>query len=93
MREQHQSCLARITYLNSRIPERLAPTVPPILKLKEKNSPKYRKVSKTIGLIKVLIIVEEKTIIFDFDETLAKVVFVKDALPNYDEQIDMLTRK
>jgi hypothetical protein len=36
--------------------------------------------------------VERKTIIFDFDETLAKVTFHKDALPGFDEQIDMLTK-
>jgi FMN phosphatase YigB (HAD superfamily) len=29
--------------------------------------------------------IESKTIVFDFDETLAKVTFDKNALPNFDE--------
>ena len=35
---------------------------------------------------------ETKTIVFDFDETLAKVSFDKSLLPHYDEQVDILTR-
>lgn len=36
---------------------------------------------------------EEKTIIFDFDETLAKVSFDQNTLQNYDEKLDMLSKK
>ena len=35
---------------------------------------------------------ERKTLVFDFDETLAKVSFDKNQLPYYDEQVDILTR-
>ena len=35
---------------------------------------------------------EFKTIIFDFDETLAKVTFDQNKLPNFDERIDLLSK-
>lgn len=37
--------------------------------------------------------IEEKTIVFDFDETLAKVHFDKKILPYYDDSVDILTSK
>ncbi len=38
------------------------------------------------------IIIEKQTIVFDFDETLAKVHFNKKELPVYDDQVDILTK-
>ena len=35
---------------------------------------------------------KRKTIVFDFDETLAKVHFNKRELPHYDDQVDILTK-
>lgn len=35
---------------------------------------------------------ETKTLVFDFDETLAKVSFDRNKLPYFDEQVDILTR-
>jgi predicted HAD superfamily phosphohydrolase YqeG len=35
---------------------------------------------------------EVKTVVFDFDETLAKVAFDKSIVPNFEEQIDILTK-
>lgn len=36
--------------------------------------------------------IKKQTIIFDFDETLAKVHFNKKELPVYDDQVDILTK-
>ena len=37
-------------------------------------------------------VAELKTLVLDFDETLAKVAFKREKLPNYDEQVDLLLK-
>jgi hypothetical protein len=59
--------------------------------LRNKNFKRRHYVSFLLYLIWILII-ERKTIVFDFDETLAKVHFNKRELPHYDDQVDILTK-
>jgi len=40
-----------------------------------------------------MIFIEKKTIVFDFDETLAKVSLEKNKIPEYAEAIDILKQK
>ncbi len=52
---------------------------------------KFPKISKSKFIFHKYI--EKKTLVFDFDETLAKVSFEKNELPEYAEQVDILTKK
>lgn len=61
-----------------------------ILILLKNNFKKSQQVYKHYYLFFAL---EEKTLIFDFDETLAKVSFDKFTVKNYEEQIDILTKR
>lgn len=46
------------------------------------------------NLIKLSVfIIEKMTLVFDFDETLAKVHLDKKVLNHYDDQVDILTSK
>jgi hypothetical protein len=50
-----------------------------------KDRHKYTKTSTSKIFILINVSLEKKTIVFDFDETLAKVSFNKDTLPTYEE--------
>ena len=41
----------------------------------------------------IILNIEKKTIIFDFDETLAKVHLKQRVLDDYDDQVDILTKE
>ena len=53
---------------------------------------RYHKNSKRNYFQFILFNIDRQTLIFDFDETIAKVLFNKKELPFYDEQVDILTK-
>lgn len=41
----------------------------------------------------IFLILEKRTLVFDFDETLAKVSMDKNKIPDHAETVDLLTKK
>ena len=54
---------------------------------------KFHKTSTRTIKFSFIFNIDRQTLIFDFDETLAKVHFNKKELPFYDDQVDILTKE